>query len=233
MRNRAQNVSAQLAYLIYVFFLIFSGKMRVMPRLVPWTRLTKVRCFPPVFHTRHSHTKKESPKSITILSKDYPTDEMTNLSPSILAKIGASLHREKYSPICLIRQRIQDYFYRNFTNRTGNPRFAVFDNMDPVVTLQQNFDSLLVPTDHPSRAPKVNRFLLYWFNMTPCYSIIAPCYSIIAPYCSIIAPYYIIAPCCSIVAPYCSIIAPYCSIMASYCSILKGNLLKLWCEVYI
>jgi phenylalanyl-tRNA synthetase alpha chain len=37
-------------------------------------------------------------------------------------------------------------------NRKGNPLFAVFDNLNPVVTTQQNFDSLLVPDDHVSRS---------------------------------------------------------------------------------
>ena len=31
------------------------------------------------------------------------------------------------------------------------PRFAVVDQLDSVVSLQDNFDSLLVPADHPSR----------------------------------------------------------------------------------
>jgi len=36
--------------------------------------------------------------------------------------------------------------------RVGHPRFVAFENLNPVVTPHQNFDSLLVPVDHPSRS---------------------------------------------------------------------------------
>ena len=31
--------------------------------------------------------------------------------------------------------------------------FSIYDNLNPVVTLEQNYDHLLVPLDHPSRKP--------------------------------------------------------------------------------
>ncbi|GJQ79225.1 Aats-phe [Trypoxylus dichotomus] len=36
------------------------------------------------------------------------------------------------------------------TNR-GNPVFSVYDNLSPIVTIEQNFDSLLIPENHSSR----------------------------------------------------------------------------------
>lgn len=54
-------------------------------------------------------------------------------------------------PLSLVRQQIIDYFYKNYRNRSGNPLFSVYDNLNPIVTVSQNFDSLLVPKDHPSR----------------------------------------------------------------------------------
>ena len=38
-----------------------------------------------------------------------------------------------------------------FRSKYHTPRFAVVDQLDPVVTLKDNFDTLLVPKDHPSR----------------------------------------------------------------------------------
>lgn len=89
---------------------------------------------------------------LTILGEMYEVDSCTNVTPRVTSKIGLRLHNRLNHPINLIRQRIQNYFYVNYTNRAGNPLFAVFDNISPVVTSRQNFDSLLVPADHPSRS---------------------------------------------------------------------------------
>lgn len=44
-------------------------------------------------------------------------------------------------------------------NRRGNPIFSIYDNISPVVTLEQNFDSLLVPEAHVSRAPSESYYI--------------------------------------------------------------------------
>ncbi len=93
------------------------------------------------------------PENLNILGEMYMIDKCTNVSPRVLNKIGKNLHCQKFHPLNLIQLRIKNYFYKNFLNRYGNPMFAVFDNMCPVVTLHQNFDSLLVPKDHISRSP--------------------------------------------------------------------------------
>jgi phenylalanyl-tRNA synthetase alpha chain len=61
------------------------------------------------------------------------------------------LHQQKNNPLYLIKQRIVNHFYKRFVGRTGNPLFSVYENLDPIVSLQQNFDSLLVPQNHISR----------------------------------------------------------------------------------
>jgi hypothetical protein len=68
----------------------------------------------------------------------------------IILKVGRDLHRRPQHPLYLIRKRIENFFYK-YENRRGNPLFSVYDNLNPVVTLEQNFDSLLVPEDHVSR----------------------------------------------------------------------------------
>ena len=35
----------------------------------------------------------------------------------------------------------------------GKPVFESFDNMNPKVSVKDNFDDLLIPADHPSRSP--------------------------------------------------------------------------------
>ncbi|CAI9740414.1 phenylalanine--tRNA ligase, mitochondrial-like [Octopus vulgaris] len=90
-------------------------------------------------------------KSISVLDKHYPRDSVTNISESIVSKLGENLHNKKHHPLNLIRQRIQSFTYNYFRNSRGNPLFSVYDNLSPVVTTWQNFDSLLVPADHVSR----------------------------------------------------------------------------------
>lgn len=45
-----------------------------------------------------------------------------------------------------------DHFYGAYRTNRGNAVFSVYDSLSPVVTVEQNFDNLLIPTDHPSRA---------------------------------------------------------------------------------
>ncbi len=97
------------------------------------------------------HLDKSS-KSLTVSGETLNTDSWTNVTPGVLDRIGQNLHNKAHHPLHLIRLRIQNYFYSSFINRYGSPLFAVFDNISPVVSAYQNFDSLLVPANHPSRA---------------------------------------------------------------------------------
>lgn len=93
-------------------------------------------------------------KTIDVLKKRYDTDEWTNISPKILSIVNTNLHLQKHHPLDLVRQRIVNYFYKNYKGRSETPIFSVFDNLSPVVTTSQNFDSLLIPKDHPSRSKR-------------------------------------------------------------------------------
>lgn len=88
---------------------------------------------------------------IELLGKTYSTDHMTNIRPSLVPKIGKNLHNMHNHPLNLLKTRIANFFYKNYLNRHRNPLFSVYDSLNPVVTLEQNFDSLLVPKDHVSR----------------------------------------------------------------------------------
>jgi len=118
--------------------------------------------------TRHSSTSTVSPPSatadrpaagscsvVTVLGQDYPADKLTNISPAIVEKLRRrGLHNDPGHPLGLLKQRAMVHFNRTHTNAVGNPAFAIFDHLSPVVRLEQNFDSLLVPADHASRSPK-------------------------------------------------------------------------------
>jgi len=94
-----------------------------------------------------------SPETININNKSYIRDNRTNISPKILSHVGRNLHLIPEHPLNLIKGKIVNYMYKKYRGNRGNPQFSLIDQMDPVVSLQQNFDSLLVPKDHVSRSP--------------------------------------------------------------------------------
>jgi len=81
----------------------------------------------------------------------YHKDDFTNVTPKILSHLGRNLHLQKQHPLCLIKERIVSFIYSKYRGNRGNPLFTVVDQLDPVVTVEQNFDCLLVPKDHVSR----------------------------------------------------------------------------------
>lgn len=89
---------------------------------------------------------------IELNNNKYESDDFSNLSPKICSYIGKNIYLQKNHPLSLIRQRITNYFYREYTSPRGTPLFSVYDSLSPIVTTKQNFDSLLIPENHPSRA---------------------------------------------------------------------------------
>ncbi|XP_054621615.1 phenylalanine--tRNA ligase, mitochondrial isoform X2 [Dunckerocampus dactyliophorus] len=103
--------------------------------------------------------RSEICQSVDVLGHSYPCDDFTNVTPKILAKVGRNLHNQSHHPLWLIKERIKAHFYSAYIGRWGNPLFSVHDNLSPVVTVEQNFDSLLIPPDHPSRKRGDNYYL--------------------------------------------------------------------------
>ncbi|XP_072801838.1 phenylalanine--tRNA ligase, mitochondrial isoform X4 [Vicugna pacos] len=96
---------------------------------------------------------------VELLGKSYPQDSYSNLSRKVLSKVGRNLHNQQHHPLWLIKERVKAHFYQRFGGRSGTPLFSVYDNLSPVVTTWQNFDSLLIPADHPSRKKGDNYYL--------------------------------------------------------------------------
>lgn len=99
---------------------------------------------------------------VELLGKSYPQDDHTNLTQKVLSKVGRNLHNQQHHPLWLIKERVKEHFYRQYVGRSGTPLFSVYDHLSPVVTTWQNFDSLLIPADHPSRKKGDN----YYLNQT-------------------------------------------------------------------
>lgn len=88
---------------------------------------------------------------IELNNNKYESDDYTNLTPKILSYLGKNIHLQKDHPLSMVRQRITNFFYKEYTNPKGTPLFSVYDRLNPIVSVKQNFDSLLIPENHPSR----------------------------------------------------------------------------------
>lgn len=66
---------------------------------------------------------------------------MNNIPPSIVEKIGKNLYNEPNHPIYIVKRMVFQYFND----------LAKIDIDNPYVSVENNFDRLRVPQDHPSR----------------------------------------------------------------------------------
>ncbi|KAJ8490328.1 hypothetical protein OPV22_012049 [Ensete ventricosum] len=75
------------------------------------------------------------------------SDPTNNVPDNIFSKIGLQLHRRDNHPIGILKNAIYDYFDTSYSSK-----FVKFDDLCPIVSVQQNFDEVLVPADHVSRS---------------------------------------------------------------------------------
>jgi phenylalanyl-tRNA synthetase alpha chain len=68
---------------------------------------------------------------------------MNNIPPSITDKIGRCLYTQTNHPICIVKEKVFEYFSDLTRIEIGSP----------YVPIEYNFDKLRVPQDHPSRNP--------------------------------------------------------------------------------
>lgn len=120
--------------------------------------LTKCRYFSKAIK---SATAKPSnaQEPLIVNNVEYKRDDWTNIKPRIQSYMNRNIYLQEHHPLSIIRKQIVNYFYKSFVTNRGNPLFSVVDNVSPIVTPEQNFDSLLTPADHISRK-KTDSFYL-------------------------------------------------------------------------
>ncbi len=67
----------------------------------------------------------------------------SNITPGIQSKIGKNLHNKENHPIEIIKRKIYNFFGEDFKK---------FEDLNPIVKIEDNFDKLLIPKDHPARS---------------------------------------------------------------------------------
>ena len=71
----------------------------------------------------------------------------SNITNFITSKIGRKLHNQPFHPIEIMKRHIYNYF-----KNLEKYQFNFFDDLDPIVSIEDNFDKLLIPIDHPARS---------------------------------------------------------------------------------
>ncbi|KAK4991307.1 phenylalanyl-tRNA synthetase alpha subunit, mitochondrial [Elasticomyces elasticus] len=79
---------------------------------------------------------------LSLLNQTHVIDEWTNVPTSILGSVSRRLHLQPNHPISITRKLIESRF----------PDYQHHNDLSPVVTVAQNFDSLGFPSDHPGRS---------------------------------------------------------------------------------
>ncbi|CAG9535462.1 unnamed protein product [Cercopithifilaria johnstoni] len=100
-----------------------------------------------------SKLQSAPPQTFELDGLSLSPDEKWNLSPAVLRTLQRRLLFEVDNPLCLLKQRIVNFIYGKYQVKGGmSPQFAVIDNQPRVVSVFDNFDSLLVPANHISRS---------------------------------------------------------------------------------
>lgn len=103
----------------------------------------KIFLIPKLFIRNHS---TQIPKSLCINGKNYICSPCTNVTDSILSLTDRSLHLNNNHPIGILREIIETKL-----NSIDNA-YILYNHFHPVVTVNENFDSLGFPSDHPGRS---------------------------------------------------------------------------------
>lgn len=76
---------------------------------------------------------------LKLFNTEYEVDEWTNVTKNIQDKLGRNLLNTKYHPLNHLKNKIKYYFYNTYV-QSGSPFFSIYDNFNPIVSVEQNFD---------------------------------------------------------------------------------------------
>lgn len=116
----------------------------VARQLTLLSRVSRFECSRCFYSSVASPQPQPGQEEICLLGKTYPTDEWTNVSIPIINALPRKLHQYQSHPIGILRDIIEARFPAD--------KFTRYSNLSPIVTTQQNFDSLGIPLDHPGRS---------------------------------------------------------------------------------
>lgn len=88
------------------------------------------------------HLSTVSKTQLEILGQCFPSDNWTNITPSIISKTALQLHNKPSHPLSTLRGLVESAY----------PDFTHVSSISPLVSPHKNFDELSFPVDHPGRS---------------------------------------------------------------------------------
>ena len=89
---------------------------------------------------------------VQLLGRQYNADSWTNITPKIIELAERGIYKQPSNPLFLICERIRHFFRQNSHLNDIGYHYDEHHYENPVVTLEDNFDSLLIAKDHVSRS---------------------------------------------------------------------------------
>ncbi|KAI9170996.1 phenylalanyl-tRNA synthetase alpha subunit (PodG) [Paramyrothecium foliicola] len=107
----------------------------------------KLRCehTPQLTNRALAPSSSTAPDNVQIRGDTYKKDSWFNVPSNVLNATSRRLHLQHDHPVSITRQIIQSNF--------PEPTYKYHNDLNPVVSTKQNFDSLGFPANHPGRAP--------------------------------------------------------------------------------
>ncbi len=87
--------------------------------------------------------KNNLSNKIKLFGSEYTTDNWTNINESIKNKLDRQLIHKKNHPLYHLSNKIKNFFNKTYFSHSTTPLFSIFDNFNPIVTINQNFDRFL------------------------------------------------------------------------------------------
>lgn len=79
--------------------------------------------------------------------------EYSNIPKSVIDKLDRNLYKIQSHPLEIIKNKIFNYF------RSKNMEWNIFEDLDKIVSIEDNFDNLLIPLTHVSRTKSDTYYL--------------------------------------------------------------------------
>ncbi|EAS07559.1 phenylalanine-tRNA ligase (macronuclear) [Tetrahymena thermophila SB210] len=95
-----------------------------------------------------------------------------NITPKIIELAGQELYKQPNHPLGIMRYKMEEFFTndkykKGFLHEKKKFPFVIGDSFSPVISVQQNFEDLLIPKDHVSRKRSDTYYISENYIMRP------------------------------------------------------------------
>ena len=104
-------------------------------------KMVLFRCLKEALITKHLNLHKKL--SYNFFNVQYESDDWSNVNSNIQNKVGEKLLHLQNHPLYHLKNKIKHFFSEKYKEKDNTPLFQTFDDLNPIVTTQQNFDKYI------------------------------------------------------------------------------------------